>query len=493
MRREGHWMNRRSFLRSTLAAIAASTTGAVARRSAYAALESSFADHEALPAFPENFLFGASTSSVQIEGAAREDGKGESIWDRYASIPGKIADGSTPDIACDSYHRWPDDISLLKQMNLQSYRFSLSWPRVFPQGKGTPNQKGLDHYSRLIDALLAVNIRPLITSYHWDLPQPLEDAGGWPNRDTAGYFADYVGLLARTYGDRVHHWGLMNEPQAFTVVGYGWGTHAPGRADRTLMLRACHTANLAQGLGFRAIKAQNSKLQIGTTYDYDLGRPRTDSEADRAAWERYDAFRNLWFIDPVFTGRYPDAFVDGVPFDAMNFKPGDETTMKVPLDYSGVNFYCGYEYFAVGQKQKLLRGLNAHAETPANKFDYEAVQEVMLWFSKCYQRPIEITECGYNDERDAPGPDGKIHDPMRIEYLHGALTGLRKALLAGANVRSFHVWSLLDNWEWSSGYVPRMGLTYVDYKKKQARILKESGKWYGRVALSREIPNLHEA
>jgi beta-glucosidase/6-phospho-beta-glucosidase/beta-galactosidase len=272
-------MNRRCFLRSTLAALSAAATGSTL----YALPFQSHvvADSKPLPPFPKDFLFGASTSSVQIEGASREDGKGESIWDRYASLPGKIADGSTPDVACDSYHRWRDDILLLKQMGLQSYRFSLAWPRILPQGKGAVNTKGLDHYSRLIDGLLAANIRPLVTAYHWDLPQALEDIGGWPSRDTANYFAEYVGLLARTYGDRVHHWGLMNEPQA--------------------------------------------------------GEDGVDD---------------------------PDAFLDGVPYEAMNFKPGDETIMEAPLDYSGVNFYCGYEYFATGQKQELLRGLNAHAETP---------------------------------------------------------------------------------------------------------------------------------
>ena len=481
-------MNRRSFLGSTLAAVSAMVTGSKLYPVDFSRTPSERG--EPLPPFPTDFLFGASTSSVQIEGAAREDGKGQSIWDRYAAVPGKIGDGSTPESACDSYHRWNDDISLLKKMNLQSYRFSIAWPRILPQGKGVANPKGIDHYSRLIDGLLAANIRPLVTSYHWDLPQSLEDIGGWPNRDTAKYFADYVELLAKAYGDRVTHWGLMNEPQAFAVVGYGWGVHAPGKADRTLMLRACHTANLAQGLGFRSIKAQHSNLQIGTTYDYDLVRPRTRSKEDLDACRRYDAFRNLWFIDPVFTGRYPDAFLDGVPYETMNFKLGDEAIMKVPLDYSGINFYCGYEYATVGQKQDLLRGLNAHTQDSAEKYDYNAVEEVMLKFTKLYQRPIEITECGYDDAKDLPGPDGRVRDPKRIEYLASAITGVRKSLLRGANVRSFHVWSLLDNWEWNSGYVPRMGLTYLDYKNKQARILKDSGKWYGTLASSRSVPAL---
>src|SRR5271165_2350849 len=334
------FINRRDFLRKATTAAAAALTGVRLQALLRVPGGNSVGDKTASLRFPDRFLFGSATSSVQIEGASKLDGKGESTWDRFARIPGNIKDGSTPDVACDSYYRWPEDVDLLRRMNLQSFRFSISWPRIFPEGHGAINQKGLDHYSRLVDALLAAKIQPLITAFHWDLPQALEDAGGWTNRDTASHFADYVGLLAKTLGDRGQRWCLLNEPQAFTVVGYGWGTFPPGKRDRGLMLRATHSANLAQGLGFRAMKAHNSGLQLGTAYDFDLGHPVTDSDADRAAWKRFDAFRNLWFIEPAFTGEYPEAFEGGIPAELMGLKPGDETILKVPLDYNGVNYYC---------------------------------------------------------------------------------------------------------------------------------------------------------
>lgn len=285
----------------------------------------------ALPPFEPNFLFGAATSCVQIEGAAREDGKGESIWDRYAAKPGAIADASNPSVACDSYHQWPSDLALIRQMGLQSYRLSIAWPRILPTGSGQVNERGVDHYSKIIDALLGAGVNPLVTAYHWDLPQTLQDKGGWPNRDTADRFADYVHVLAQRFGDRVVRWCLLNEPQAFTVWAYGHGVHAPGLKNHSLMLRAIHTSNLAQGAGFRAIKSVRPYSQIGIAHDMELFDPATSSEADQQACNRYFAFRNLWFLDPVHSGKYPNAFVSGVPYDEMGFKPGDEDRMRAPL------------------------------------------------------------------------------------------------------------------------------------------------------------------
>lgn len=478
-------MNRRNFLR-TLAATSAAVTGVnLSLRPAAWALA---AQPEPLPPFPANFLFGCATSSVQIEGAIHEDGKGESNWDRFVRVPGKIKDGSTTEPTCDSYHRWPEDVALLKQMGLQSYRFSIAWPRILPNGRGQVNQKGLDHYSRIIDALLEIGVDPLVTCYHWDLPVTIEDQGGWARRETADDFAEYCAILAKHYGDRARRWCLLNEPQGFTVCGYGWGNFPPGKPDQTLMLRATHTANLAMGKAFRAMKAEHANLQLGFAQDFCLGVPKSASDADRAAWQRYDAFRNRWFLDPNFTGHYPECFEGGVPLERMNWKPGDETILKVPLDYTGVNFYCGIEHWAAGDAPLPLQGLNVHPvhdEKPGTP--PQGMHEVMMRMARDYKRPIEITETGFGSN-DHPSADGRVHDPGRIEFLRYALTDIRRAMLDGADVRALHIWSLLDDWEWNDGLAAHIGLTYVDFKDKQKRILKDSGYWYGQVARTRRIP-----
>lgn len=257
--------------------------------------------------FPKGFFWGAATASYQIEGAWNEDGKGESIWDRFAHTPGKIKNGDTGDVACDSYHRWQEDIALARAMNVNSYRISLSWPRIQPCGSGTANSKGMDYYSRLVDALLEARIRPFVTLYHWDLPQALEDAGGWPNRDTAARFADYVQVATRALGDRVSDWALFNEPDAFVDLGYLEGTHAPGRKSLLDFLRATHVVNLAQAEGFRALKALYPTARVGTTYWMSPCEPATHSSEDRLAAERAHAMINTWFLDPALRGRYPDA------------------------------------------------------------------------------------------------------------------------------------------------------------------------------------------
>lgn len=479
-------MNRREFLRANVTAAAATLTG-VRLRAFAAPIGGAKEAARPVPPFPKGFLFGAATSCVQIEGAWQEDGKGESNWDRFSRIPGKIRDGSTPAVTCDSYHRWRDDIAMLRRMNLGSYRFSIAWPRILPQGRGKVNQKGLDHYSRMVDALLEANIRPFATAYHWDLPQALEDEGGWANRETASWFAEYVGVLAKELGDRVNHWCLLNEPQAFTLCGYGWGIFAPGKSERGLMLKATHTANLAQGLGFRAMKAQRPGLQLGIAHDFDLGRPRSDSAADRAAWKRYDAFRNLWFLEPALTGNYPEAFEGGVPAGLMDLRPGDEKILKVPLDFSGVNYYCEYEYVAAGEKQPLLHGIDAHTEPARAPYYSQGMAEVVSRISRDYRRPVEITETG-RVEPDVPDAQGRIKDPGRIGFLREVLSALSRAIAEGADVRSIHYWSLLDDWEWHEGFRERIGLTYVDFEHGQTRTLKDSGAWYGEMARTGRIP-----
>jgi beta-glucosidase len=483
-------ISRRRFLESsTCAALAASVPGlGLVSRPVSASAEDVAAPAGKLESFPPEFLFGAATSCVQIEGASKEDGKGESIWDRFCSRPGTIHDGSTPSVACDSYHLWPEDLALLKTMGLNSYRMSIAWPRIFPSGSGTVNQKGLDHYNRIIDALREIGVKPLITCFHWDLPQALDDAGGWPNRDTAARFADYASLLAKTYGDRVQNWCLLNELQAFTVAGYGWGVHAPGIKDRGLMLRATHTANLAQAAGFRAMKAERQSLKIGIAHDMYPFHPVSPSDADRQACDRFDAFRNRWFLDPAFTGKYPEAFPGGNPYELMGFRPGDETLLYAPLDYTGINYYNGLGFVAAGDGPDILRGLNAHeVHERGVEFYASGMKEVLLDLTERYKRPIIVTETGCDGQEELT-PGVPVHDPARIRYLNHVLKSMLEAVATGVEVRGVHVWSLIDDWEWQDGFQTRLGLAQVDFKKPGKRTLKDSGTWYGQVARSRTLP-----
>src|SRR5271157_4604668 len=273
--------------------------------------------------FPKGFLWGAATAAYQIEGAWKEDGKGESIWDRFSHTTGLVKGADTGDVACDSYHRYREDVAIAKNLNLQSYRFSISWPRIQADGIGKPNEKGLDYYKRLADELHQASIRPLATIYHWDLPQALDRKGGWPNRDMVGRFSEYSDIVVRALGDRVNHWCIFNEPWVFTMLGYAWGVHAPSHKNVGEFLRASHVVNLSQGAAFRAIKAINPKLQVGTAFSMTHCEPATNSPEDKAAAERAHGLTNIWFLDPALKGSYPPAFPGGNPLDAMGVKPGD--------------------------------------------------------------------------------------------------------------------------------------------------------------------------
>ena len=288
--------------------------------------------------FPKGFFWGTATAAYQIEGAWNEDGKGESIWDRFSHTPGKIRNGDTGDVACDSYQRWREDIALMRAMNLNSYRFSISWPRIQPSGSGAANPKGVDYYSRLVDGLREAHIRPMVTLYHWDLPQVLDDAGGWTNRDTAARFADYVQLVAQALGDRVNDWMIFNEPDAFVDLGYLEGTHAPGHQSVLDFLRATHVVNLAQGEGFRALKAARPASRVGTAFSMSPCEPASDSADDKLAAERAHAITNTWFLEPALRGRYPEALTF-LPETAMRIQPGDMEKTRAPLDFIGINLY----------------------------------------------------------------------------------------------------------------------------------------------------------
>ena len=447
--------------------------------------------------FPKNFFWGAATAAYQTEGAWKEDSKGESIWDRFAHTPGKIKDGDTGDVACDSYHRWPEDIALVKAMNLNSYRFSISWPRIQPVGSGAVNSKGADYYSRIVDALLEAKIRPMVTLYHWDLPQALEDAGGWPNRDTASRFADYVEQVVRLLGDRVSDWILFNEPSGFTDLGYLEGVHAPGRKSLVDFLRASHTVNLAQGAGFRALKALRPAARVGTAFSMSSCEPATDSDADKVAADRAHAITNLWFLETALKGRYPEALAF-LPETVMGIKSNDTESMRAPLDFIGINLY--YRTIAsattalarVQDSRAWLFPVNMTGgqQGPKTGIGWEvwpqALYDMTMRITRDYNRPaIEITEsgCAYPDILDATGA---IHDSGRTQYHRDYLASLARAMADGADVRGYHAWSLIDNFEWAEGFSQRFGLAYVDYKT-QKRTLKESGYWYAKVAAANAL------
>jgi beta-glucosidase len=447
--------------------------------------------------FPRNFFWGMATAAYQIEGAWKEDGKGESIWDRFSHTPGKIRNGDTGDFACDSYHRWPEDIALVQAMNLNSYRFSISWPRIQAMGSGPANSKGIDYYSRLVDSLLNTGIRPLITLYHWDLPQALEDAGGWPYRDTASRFSLYAEIVARALGDRVSDWILFNEPLAFTYRGYLEGSHAPGRRSLIDFLRAAHNVNLAQGESFRALKAVRPSARVGTAFSMSACDPATDSDEDKLAARRADAVTNLWFLETALNGRYPDA-LSFLPETLMGVKPGDFETMRAPLDFIGINLY----YRTIASASSILERIsNAQQfifpvkmvggeQGPRTDIGWEvwppAMYEMITRLTRDYNRPqIEITEsgCAYND---SAGADGVIRDTRRIEYHRQYLRAVARAIAEGADVRGYHAWSLMDNFEWAEGFSQRFGLAYVDFQTQQ-RSIKESGRWYAKVAAENRV------
>ncbi|HTV60434.1 MAG TPA: family 1 glycosylhydrolase [Verrucomicrobiae bacterium] len=459
--------------------------------------------------FPRGFIWGMATSAYQVEGAWNADGKGESIWDRFTHTVGKVRGGATGDIACDQYHLYPRDIAILKDLNQKSYRFSISWPRIQPDGTGAPNQKGLDHYGRLVDALLEAGIRPFCTIYHWDLPQGLEDRGGWPNRDLAGYFADYAGILAKNLGDRITVWAPFNMPWTFTYLGYGVGTHPPGKADYNLFLKAAHTVNLAQGEAFRSIKAASSQATVGSAYGMAPAYPKTDSEADRAAVARYNAMNNEYFLTTAMYGKYPKAFVGEIPYDAMGYRAGDDKIMKAPLDWLGFHYYTRrivsdasaasrgsaagsfgteIELDAASARDRYTQfHVTMPTEGPLTDAGLEVwphgIYDLVMQMTREYNKPIiEITECGCS-YLDAPYPklSGRVPDNRRQAFFSQHLAELARAIADGARVRAFHAWSLLDNFEWTDGFSQRYGLTYVDFRDRK-RTVKDSGFWYGHVA-----------
>ena len=443
--------------------------------------------------FPEGFLWGAATSAYQIEGAAREDGRGESIWDRFAHTPGVTRNGATGDIACDSYHRYLEDVARIRALNLSAYRFSISWPRIQANGKGAANQKGLDYYQRLVDALLAAKIHPLPTLYHWDIPQALVDAGGWPNRDTAARFADYAAVVARALGDRVKQWAIFNEPKAATGYGYLPQHTEPCGNDAFKHLRASHTINLAQGQAFAALKATDPASQASSVFDLSPMFPASDSAADRAAAHRFHLFQNLWYIKPALEGRYPEGVVPAERLhELLGFRDGDDKLIRADLDYIGINYYSRF-FVHHAPLANGVPGLDVRPEWGAadaserTDFGWEVYPQGLYEIIAAVHREtggtrvLHVTENGaaYNNVPDA---DGRIRDSRRIDFLRAHLREVARAIADGYPVKSYYCWSLLDNFEWLQGYTQRFGLVYVDFDSGQKRTIKESGRWYADVA-----------
>ena len=438
--------------------------------------------------FPQGFHWGAATSAYQIEGAWQADGKGESIWDRFSHTPGRIRNGDTGDIACDAYHRIDEDVALLRELNLDSYRFSISWPRIQPEGRGPANAKGLDHYRRLVDALLAAGIRPVPTLYHWDLPQALEDAGGWPARDTAGRFADYADIVSRALGDRARSLLIFNEPSIFTALGYLAGLHAPGRRDFDAWLRATHVVNLAQGLAFRAIRANGASTRIGTAFSFSPCVPLGDTEEDALAAERWHGMTNAWYLDPALGRGYPPVHRDGPP-SGLGVRPGDLETVEAPFDFLGVNLYmrtgvsgCEGGPLGIDAMPAAPMGLDQGPRTDAGWEVWpDALYDMLMRLTRDYDAPeIEITEngCSY---ADAPDPSGAVDDARRVDFYRGYLAALARAIEDGARVSGYHAWSLLDNFEWHQGYHERFGIVWVDFETG-ARVPKASARFLAEVA-----------
>ncbi|MGW5862005.1 GH1 family beta-glucosidase [Streptomyces sp. NPDC055239] len=461
--------------------------------------------------FPADFLWGAATSAYQIEGAVREDGRTPSIWDTFSHTPGKTLDGDTGDVAVEHFHRYRDDVALMADLGLDAYRFSVSWSRVQPTGRGPAVQRGLDFYRRLVDELLAKGIKPALTLYHWDLPQELEDAGGWPARETAYRFAEYAGFVAEALGDRVESWITLNEPWCSAFLGYGSGVHAPGRTDPAAALQAAHHLNLAHGLGTQALRAAlPSRARVAVSLNSSVVRAVSESPEDQDARRRIDNLANGVFHGPMLHGAYPaDLLTDTARITDWSFvQDGDLAAAHQPLDALGLNYYTPALVSAAQNDSAPARndghGASEHSpwpgsddvafhQTPGDRtemgwtIDPTGLHDLIMRYTReAPGLPLYVTENGaaYDDKPDA---EGRVHDPERIAYLHGHLAAVRRAITDGADVRGYYLWSLMDNFEWSYGYSKRFGAVYVDYET-QARVPKSSAHWYAAVAAAGELP-----
>jgi beta-glucosidase len=435
--------------------------------------------------------FGAATASYQIEGAAGEDGRGPSIWDTFSHRPGATANGETGDVACDHYHRYRQDVALMNELGLDAYRFSIAWPRVQPDGSGAVNPAGLQFYDRLLDELCAYGIKPVATMYHWDLPQPLEDGGGWTVRDTAYRFADYAAVVQRALGDRVARWITLNEPFCSSMLGYGSGRHAPGRREGRSALAAAHHLLLGHGLALERLRSERPEGQYGVTLN--LTPVRAAGPQDAAAARRANVLFNTLFTDPVLAGRYPAKARDVWPaYGEFSFiQPDDLSRISTPLDFLGVNYYfpttvaeSSYDVLDPAARTAFDIGIQQVVDPTAETtemdwpVDPSGLGELLNWITQTYPGRVPAIEITENGRACADVvTDGHIDDPERIQYLADHLAVLADRVANGVPVRAYFCWSLLDNFEWAEGYAKRFGIVYTDYAT-QARIPKASAYWY---------------
>jgi beta-glucosidase len=442
--------------------------------------------------FPEGFLWGAATAAYQIEGAWDEDGKGESIWDRFTHRPYTILNGDTGDVACDHYHRMPEDVALMKELGLQTYRFSISWPRVLPQGRGAVNEKGLDFYERLVDNLLDASIVPNVTLNHWDLPQTLQDEGGWPNRDSADWFADYARVMFDRLGDRVALWVTHNEPTVVALSGYAYGVLAPGIADYSQAYQAAHHLLLSHGRAVQVFRQGGYKGEIGIVVDFQHHQPASDSDADRAACQRAHEGWAYLFAGPLFKGRYPETLIEWIGPHAPRVQGGDMALINQPIDFLGVNHYMTFAV-SFAQQGGLLKLSTEQVSAPnwgrtqvGWGINPAGLTAELLNLKENYGNPrMYITENGCAID-DVPDANGFVADWGRVDFLRAHLRAVHDAIQAGANVRGYYIWSLMDNFEWAHGYEPRFGIVRVDYETGE-RIPKKSARWYSDVISSNQL------
>ncbi|MFN7020336.1 MAG: GH1 family beta-glucosidase [Phycisphaerales bacterium] len=443
--------------------------------------------------FPRDFVWGAASSAYQVEGAASVGGRGSSVWDEFCKRPGAVHNNQTGSVACDHYHRFAADIGLMRTIGLQAYRFSVSWPRVLPTGTGTPNQAGLDFYDRLVDGLLAAGIEPWITLYHWDMPQALYLRGGWLNRDSAEWFAQFADLVGRRLSDRVHNWMTINEPQVYIGLGHAEGKHAPGvKLSFRECLQASHHTLLAHGRGVQTLRAAGGpNLRVGWAPIGHIVCPASDSpedvEAARAAMftiTRRDFWNNTWFGDPVCLGHYPEDGLALFGHDAPAASEADMRLIRQPLDFYGVNIYTG-SCVRAGREGEPV-DVPAPDGAPITTFRWLIRPESLYWgprfIAERYRCPVVVTENGMSN-LDFVDLDGRVQDPQRIDYTRRYLLELSRAIRDGVNVTGYFHWSIMDNFEWAEGYKERFGLIHVDYAT-QARTLKDSAHWYARVIAS---------
>lgn len=447
--------------------------------------------------FPKDFQWGAATAAYQVEGAAQEDGRSASIWDVYAHTPGKIKNNDNGDVACDHYHRYKEDVQLMKELGYKAYRFSVAWPRILPDGRGKINQSGVDFYNRLIDELLKAEITPMLTLYHWDLPAILKD--GWLSRNTVDAFEEFSSVCARLYGDRVKLWATINEPLCASLMSYAWGNGAPGMTDPYKGLVAAHHLLLAHGKAVSAVRANISDAQIGIPLNLMSVYPQTSSAEDQALARLSEGQLNRWFTDPLYKGSYPREIIQdyvrkGVLKDENpDFIHGDDLKIiSVPTDYLGLNYYTRQIYHA-DEKQNPLEIYALQQPAPKDnqtemgwEIYPQGLYDLMIKVNAEYHpAKIMITENGASYST-APDAQGKVADKERIHYLDLHLQQIAKAIQAGVPVTGFYQWSLLDNFEWGRGYSQRFGLIYVDYKT-QKRTPKDSAYWYGKVIANNGI------